>query len=122
MDIMLKSENFNKLLVDLGIQNIWQIGLFFPLNIISKLIFLLKVKIKITNNLDRFLVAYFFIGIISLMVLLIKLIIIQDDANTINIIFINSLKSFIVFSFFLVYFGAYDIDIKDFFNSVNFTI
>lgn len=119
---MLKSENFNKLLVDLGIQNIWQIGLFFPLNIISKLIFLLKVKIKITNNLDRFLVAYFFIGIISLMVLLIKLIIIQDDANTINIIFINSLKSFIVFSFFLVYFGAYDIDIKDFFNSVNFTI
>jgi len=113
-------KNFNKLLVALGIQNIWQIGLFFPLHIISTLIFLLKVKIKITNNLDRFIVVYFFVGIISLMILFIKLIITQDDAS--NIIFINSIKSFVVFSFFLVYFGVQDIDIKDFFSAVNFTI
>lgn len=113
-------KNFNKLLVILGIQNIWQIGLIFPLNIISTLIFLLKVKIKITNNLDRFMVAYFFFGIISLLINLIKMIITQDFES--NIIFINSIKSFLVFSFFLVYFGVYDINIKDFFSAVNFTI
>lgn len=43
--------NFDKVLAALRIQNIWQIRLFYYSNIISTLIFLLRVKIKIINNL-----------------------------------------------------------------------
>jgi O-antigen ligase len=111
-------KNSDKIILALGLQNIWQIGLFYPFNIFAIVYFISKIKIKINNNLDKYIIIYFFIGLISLIIFFLSLFL-RFDENLTTLIF-NALKSFVVFLFLFVYFGVYNLNIKDFFKVVNF--
>jgi hypothetical protein len=111
-------KNFDKIILALGLQNILQVGLFYPFNILAIFYFIFKIKITTNNNLDKYIITYFFTGLISLIIFFFSLFV-RYDENVTTLIF-NSLKSFTVFLFFLVYFGTYNLNIKDFFKVVNF--
>jgi hypothetical protein len=100
------------------LQNIWQVGLVYPLNIFAIFYFISKIKITINNNLDKYIIIYFFTGLISLIIFFFSLFVRYDE--NVTTLILNSLMSFTVFLFFLVYFGTYNLNIKDFFKVVNF--
>jgi hypothetical protein len=111
-------KKFDKIILALGLQNIWQVGIVYPFNILAIFYFISKIKITINNNLDKYIIIYFFMGLISLIIFFLNLFL-SIDKNATTLIF-NSLKSFAVFLFFFVYFGVYNLNIKDFFKVVNF--
>ena len=111
-------KNFDKIILALGLQNIWQIGLVYPFNTFAMFYFISKIRITINNNLDKCLIIYFFSGLISFIIFFLGFFF-ERHEDVITLIF-NSLKSFTIFMFFLVYFGSYNLNIKDFFKVVNF--
>lgn len=113
-------KKFDKIILALGLQNIFQIGLVYPFNIFAIFYFISKIKIKINNNLDKYIIIYCITGLISLIIFFFSLFV-RHDENVSALIF-NSIKSFTVFLFFLIYFGTYNLNIKDFFKVVNFVI
>lgn len=111
-------KNFDKIILALGLQNIWQIGLVYPFNAFATFYFISKIRIIINNNLDKCLIIYLFSGLISFIIFFFGFFF--EHHEDVSILIFNSLKSFTIFMFCLVYFRSYNFDIKDFFKVVNF--
>lgn len=99
---------FNKLVLISGFQNLWQVGLIFPLNLLATAYFLLKVRVKICSPLDLIVLMYFFAGCISL----ITGVVLSLAGQAESAVLLNSLKSFLVFFGVMVFFGAHELSIE----------
>jgi hypothetical protein len=97
-------------LLILGLQNFFQLGNFYLLNLLASIYFVSIARFKMRTLLDVIIHIYITLGVVSLIVGLINLLI---DGAELHIL-LNTLKSFLVFLLILVYFGAYSIKIEKF--------
>lgn len=105
-------KNLNKAVLIGGLQNLWQIGAFYPLNLFAFVFFISRARFKIHTSMDVLIAGYVTAGSISLITgFLFNL---SDGANS-NLL-LNSFKSFVVFLTVLVYYGAHDLATDDFFD------
>ncbi len=95
-----------------GLQNLWQVGLIFPLNLFATIYFILKARFKIYTSLDLMFALYLFAGIISLFTGFVISFVESGDPEML----LNSLKSFLVFLGVIVFFGAHELSIDELFK------
>ncbi|QWD00757.1 O-antigen ligase family protein [Polynucleobacter paneuropaeus] len=113
-NIKFSEKSINRLILVGGLQNLWQLGAIYPLNLVATLYFISKARFKINNSLDALIGGYFLAGLISIFS---GLIIALFDEMYLKL-FPNAFKSFFVFSWVLVFFGAYNFKIEDFYKIV----
>lgn len=95
-----------------GLQNLWQIGAIYPLNVFATFYYISKARFKIYTSLDALIACYVVAGFFSLASgFLLALI---DGAE--SDFLLNSLKSFFVFLGVLVFFGAHQLSVEEFFK------
>lgn len=102
----------NRLILAGGLQNLWQVGLVFPLNVLATIYFVCKARFKIYTTLDLIIALYIFAGVISLLTG--SLISIWDLGDP--ILLVHSLKSFLVFLGVVVFFGTCHLRIDELFK------
>lgn len=95
-----------------GLQNLWQLGAIYPLNLFATLYYISKARFKIHTSLDALVAGYVVAGVISLVIGFILALIDGADSP----LLLNSFKSFFVFLSALVFFGAYRLQLDEFFN------
>ncbi len=105
-------KNIIKPLLIGGLQNLWQVGLVYPLNLLANIYFIIKARFKIHTTLDMVVATYVLCGIVSFIAGTFLAFI--DGLN--SIIILNAFKSFLVFMGVLVFFGAYQLQIDDLFE------
>jgi O-antigen ligase len=95
-----------------GLQNLLQLGVLYPLNLLATVYFISKARFKLHTSLDFLIAGYIFAGIISLITGIILALIGGAESN----LLLNSFKSFFVFLSALVFFGAYRFKVEEFFD------
>ena len=112
---MISKKKIDQIMLALGLQNLVQLGLFFPLNFFSFVYFILKFKLKIRNNLDLLIILLFLFGIISYFFFILRSV---SPDPFFKDVFFNATKSFFVSSLIFVYFSKHSLNIEDFYKSV----
>lgn len=95
-----------------GLQNLWQLGLYFPLNVLATIYFIFKARFKIHTSLDFLVALYISAGVISLITGFVITVIDIGDSE----ILLNSFKSFLIFLGVIVFFGAHELRIDELFK------
>lgn len=102
----------NKAVLIGGLQNLWQIGSIYPLNLLATLYFISRARFKLHTSLDALIAGYVVAGVISLVSNFILALIDGTDSA----LLLNSFKSFFVFLGVLVYFGVHQIRVEELFK------
>lgn len=96
-----------------GLQNLWQTGLVFPLNLLATAYFTLNARFRARTVLDQLIIAYLIAGLASL---LSGMALAVADGIADGILMVNALKSFVVFLGLLVYFGVRNVSVEELFS------
>jgi O-antigen ligase len=102
----------NKVLLICGLQNLWQLGSLYPLNLLATIYYISKARFKLHTSLDVLIAGYCIAGVISLVTGITFSLMDGADLN----LLLNSFKSFFVFLTVLVFFGAYRLQLEEFFD------
>lgn len=102
----------NKAVLIGGLQNLWQLGAIYPLNLLATLYYVSRARFKIHTTLDVLVAGYVVAGVISLASGFILALIDGADST----LLLNSFKSFFVFLGVLVFFGASQLRIEELFK------
>lgn len=95
-----------------GLQNLWQLGALYPLNLFATVYYISRARFKLHTTLDVLIVVYVVAGFISFITGFILILIGGAESN----LLFNSFKSFFVFLSALVFFGAYRLQVEEFFD------
>lgn len=112
---MISKKKIDQIILALGLQNLVQVGLFFPLNFVAFVYFISKFKFKIRNKLDLLVISSLFFGIISYLVFILTK---YRSDLFFEVLIFNATKSFIISSFIFVYFSKHSLNLEDFYKTV----
>lgn len=96
-----------------GLQNLLQIGLVYPLNLLAVIYYIVKGRFNVKTTLDLLIVIYVAAGVFSFVSGALVSLTEGSDVE----LWINSTKSFFVFITILVFFGAYIHSVDDLFKT-----
>lgn len=102
----------NKAVLIGGLQNLWQLGALYPLNLLATVYYISRARFKLYTSLDVLIAGYAVAGLISLITGFVFALIDGADST----LLLNSFKSFFVFLSVLVFFGAYRLQLEEFFQ------
>ena len=102
----------NRLMLVGGLQNLLQLGVLYPLNLLATVYYISRARFKLHTSLDFLIAGYISAGLISLVTGFIFALIGGAESN----LLLNSFKSFFVFLSALVFFGAYRLKVEEFFD------
>lgn len=102
----------NKAVLIGGLQNLWQIGAIYPLNLFATLYYISTARFKMQTLLDILIVGYVVAGVISWVSGFVLALIDGGDSA----LLLNSFKSFFIFLGVLVFFGAHQLRIDELFK------
>ena len=105
-------KNINRVILAGGLQNLWQVGLVFPLNVLATIYFMFKARFKIYTILDLMVAQYILAGVISLLT---GFVISFSELGD-PMMLLQSLKSFVVFLGVVGFFGAHELRINELFK------
>jgi hypothetical protein len=108
----------SKLILFGGLQNLWQLGLVFPLNLLATAYFMLQARIRLRNSMDWLIVLYIAAGAVSF----VTGVGLSFWDSPDRALLLNSLKSFAVFLGVLVYFGVRNINVDEFFRTMTWIV
>jgi len=105
-------KDLRKIVLIGGLQNLWQLGALYPLNLLATVYYISRARFKLHTTLDVLIAGYAVAGFISFITGFILILVGGAESN----LLLNSFKSFFVFLSVLVFFGAYRLQVEEFFD------